>query len=126
MREHIYVRIGLPGSKSSHISIRQNNYNHIGIAIAPCVAATSCNLYIQCILAGAPTRIRSQSLRTVGNLWPGHHEQTEPAAKFTKPISYPMWPSTCRLDDVSISLSSVTKTHKHAFYRKQKDRLFSE
>ena len=45
MREHIYVRIGLPGSKSSHISIRQNNYNHIGIAIAPCVAATSCNLY---------------------------------------------------------------------------------
>ena len=25
-----------------------------------------------------------------------------------KPISYLMWPSTCRLDDVSISISSVT------------------
>lgn len=44
----------------------------------------------------------------MGYLWPGHHEQTKPAAKLRKPISYLMWQSTCRLDDVSISLSRVT------------------
>ena len=51
MREDIYVRIGLSlplaPSPTSNISIRQNNSNHIGIAIEPCVAATSCNLYLE-------------------------------------------------------------------------------
>ena len=69
----------------------------------------SCNLYIQCILTGAPTRIRSQSLRTVGNLWPGHHDsRANRTSSKVYVISYLVWPSTCRLDDVSISISSVT------------------
>ena len=42
--------------------------------------------------------------------WVGWHDRSKQNQQqsLRKPISYLMWPSTCRLDDVSISLSSVT------------------